>query len=143
MTSLVDQPTKFGPSPNNGRPTIAGQRGQCRMSDPVCSSELNGLLAVLGWVVWGNDMDISSKERTRSDILLCCARTSTTALTHARRCFGRKVVRPPSYVVWATPTHSSSPWAVGHEIRPGCLKVVAYTDSKVLADALAKQLSDD
>jgi hypothetical protein len=36
------------------------------------------------------------------------------------RCFGRKVVRRPSYVVWATPTHPSSQWAVGHEIRPGC-----------------------
>ena len=58
------------------------------------------------------------------------------------RCFGRKVVRPPSYVVWATPTHPSRPWAVGREIRPGCLKVVAYADSKVLADALAKLLGD-
>jgi hypothetical protein len=31
-------------------------------------------------------------------------------------CFGREVVRPPSYVVWATPTHPSRPWAVGHEL---------------------------
>jgi hypothetical protein len=35
-------------------------------------------------------------------------------------CFGAKVVRPPLYVVWATPTHPGKPWAVGHEIRPGC-----------------------
>jgi hypothetical protein len=49
----------------------------------------------------------------------------------------------PSYVVWATPTHPSRSWAVGHEIRPGCLKVVAYADSKLLADALAKRLGDD
>jgi hypothetical protein len=48
----------------------------------------------------------------------------------------------PSYVVWATPAHPSSPWAVGHEIRPGCLKVVAYAESKPLADALAKRLGD-
>jgi hypothetical protein len=33
--------------------------------------------------------------------------------------------------------------AVGHEIRPGCLKVVAYVESKLLADALAKRLGDD
>jgi hypothetical protein len=58
-------------------------------------------------------------------------------------CFGRKVVRPPSYVVWATPTHPSRSWAVGHEIRTGCLKVVAYPDSKLLADALAKRLGGD
>ena len=57
-------------------------------------------------------------------------------------CFGRRVVRPPSYVVWATPTHPSRSWAVGHEIRPGCLKVVAYAESKLLADALAKRLGD-
>ena len=57
-------------------------------------------------------------------------------------CFGRKVVRPPSYVVWATPTHPSRSWAVGQEIRPGRLKVVAYADSKLLADALAKRLGD-
>jgi hypothetical protein len=31
---------------------------------------------------------------------------------------------------------------VGHEIRPGCLKVVAYVESKFLADALAKRLGD-
>jgi hypothetical protein len=56
-------------------------------------------------------------------------------------CFGRRVVRRPSYVVWAvwaTPTHPSCSWAVGQEIRPGCLKVVAYAESKLLADALAK-----
>ena len=58
-------------------------------------------------------------------------------------CFSRKVMRPPSYVVWATPTHPSRSWAVGHEIRPGCLKVVAYVESKLLADALAKRLGDD
>jgi hypothetical protein len=59
------------------------------------------------------------------------------------RCFSRKVAVAPSYVVWATPTHPSRSWAVGHEIRPGCLKVVAYADSKLLADALAKRLDDD
>jgi hypothetical protein len=53
------------------------------------------------------------------------------------------MARPPSYVVWASPTHPSSPWAVGHEIRPGCLKVVAYAESKLLADALAQRLGDD
>jgi hypothetical protein len=57
-------------------------------------------------------------------------------------CFGAKVVRPPLYVVWATPTHPGKPWAVGHEIRPGCLKVVAYAESKRLADALTKGLGD-
>jgi hypothetical protein len=31
---------------------------------------------------------------------------------------------------------------VGQEIRPGRLKVVAYADSKLLADALAKRLPD-
>jgi hypothetical protein len=55
------------------------------------------------------------------------------------RCLGRGVARPPGYVVWATPTHPTRSWAVGHEIRPGCLKVVAYVDSKLLADALAKR----
>jgi hypothetical protein len=58
------------------------------------------------------------------------------------RCFGHRVARPPSDVVWATPTHPSSQWAVGHEMRPGCLKVVAYVESKLLADALAKRLGD-
>jgi hypothetical protein len=58
-------------------------------------------------------------------------------------CFGRRVARPLSYVVWATPTHPSRSWAVGREIRPGCLKVVAYADSKLVADALAKRLGDD
>jgi hypothetical protein len=37
-------------------------------------------------------------------------------------------------VVWVTPTHPTRSWAVGHEIRPGCLKVVAYAESKLLAD---------
>jgi hypothetical protein len=59
------------------------------------------------------------------------------------RCFGCKVAVAPSYVVWATPTHPSRSWAVGHEIRPGCLKVVTYADSKLLANALAKRLGDD
>ena len=59
------------------------------------------------------------------------------------RCFGRRVARRPTYVVWATPTHPPRSWAVGHEIRPGCLKVVAYAESKPLADALAEQLGDD
>jgi hypothetical protein len=59
------------------------------------------------------------------------------------RCFGRKVAVAPSYVVWATPTHPSRSRAVGHATRPGCLKVVAYADSKLLADALANRLNDD
>ena len=58
-------------------------------------------------------------------------------------CFGGKVQSSPSYVVWATPAHPEKPWAVGQEIRPGCLKVVAYAESKLLADALAKRLGDD
>jgi hypothetical protein len=58
-------------------------------------------------------------------------------------CFGPKVGGRSVYVVWATPAHPEKPWAVGHEIRPGCLKVVAYTESKLLADALAKRLGDD
>jgi hypothetical protein len=58
------------------------------------------------------------------------------------QCFGNKVQSSASYVVWATPAHLEKPWAVGHEIRPGCLKVVVYTESKPLADALAKRLSD-
>ena len=58
-------------------------------------------------------------------------------------CFGAKVVRPLRYVVWATPAYPENPWAVGHEIRPGCLKVVAYAESKLLADALAKRLGGD
>jgi hypothetical protein len=49
----------------------------------------------------------------------------------------RKVQRSASYVVWATPAHREKPRAVGHEIRPGCLKIVAYTESKPIADALA------
>jgi hypothetical protein len=58
-------------------------------------------------------------------------------------CFGRKVAVAPRYVVWATPTHPSCSWAVGHEIWPRCLNVVAYAESKLLADALAKRLGDD
>lgn len=57
-------------------------------------------------------------------------------------CFGGKVQRPASYVVWATPAHPEKRWAVGKEIGPGCLKVVAYTESKALADALAKRLGN-
>jgi hypothetical protein len=56
-------------------------------------------------------------------------------------CFGGKVVPVPVYVVWATPAHPEKPWAVGHELRPGCLKVAAYTESKRLADMLARRLS--
>ena len=41
---------------------------------------------------------------------------------------GRKVAVAPRYVVWAPPTHPSRSWAVGREIRPGCLKVVAYAE---------------
>jgi hypothetical protein len=47
------------------------------------------------------------------------------------QCFGGKVQRSAPYVVWATPAHPEKPWAVGHEIRPGCLKVVAYAESKL------------
>ena len=57
-------------------------------------------------------------------------------------CFGPKVVRRLRYVVWATPAHREKPWAVGREVRPGCLKVAAYAESKRLADALADRLSD-
>jgi hypothetical protein len=58
-------------------------------------------------------------------------------------CFGPTMVgRPPVYVVWATPMHPEEPWAVGREIRPGCLKVTAYVESKRLADMLAKRLSN-
>ena len=57
-------------------------------------------------------------------------------------CFGSsRVVRPPAYVVWATPAHPEKSWAVGCEIRPGRLKVTAYVESKRLADMLAKRLS--
>ena len=38
--------------------------------------------------------------------------------------------------------HPEKPWAVGCEIRPSCLKVGAYVESKRLADMLAKRLSD-
>jgi hypothetical protein len=58
------------------------------------------------------------------------------------QCFGGKVRGSAAYVVWATPAHREKPWAVGHEIRPGCLKVVAYAESRRLADALAKRLGD-
>jgi hypothetical protein len=58
-------------------------------------------------------------------------------------CFGAKTVRRLRYVVWATPAHPEKPWAVGHEIRPGCLKVVAYAESNLLANTLAKRLGDD
>ena len=43
-------------------------------------------------------------------------------------------------MVWATLTHPSRSWAVGYEIRPGYLKVVAYAESKLPADSLAKRL---
>jgi hypothetical protein len=33
-------------------------------------------------------------------------------------------------------------WASPCWIRPGCLKVVAYAESKLLADALAERLGD-
>jgi hypothetical protein len=45
------------------------------------------------------------------------------------------------YVVWATPAHREKPWAVGREVRPGCLKVAAYVESKGLADTLADRLT--
>jgi hypothetical protein len=73
----------------------------------------------------------------------CCQLGCQLAGVKFCRCFGCKVVRPPSYVVWATPTHPPRSWAVRHEIRPGCLKVVAYVESKLLADALAKRLGDN
>jgi hypothetical protein len=53
-------------------------------------------------------------------------------------CFGGRVQRSASYVVWATPAHPEKPWVVGCEIRPGCF----YVESKPLADMLAKPLSD-
>jgi hypothetical protein len=56
-------------------------------------------------------------------------------------CFGSSRVAPV-YVVWATPMHPERPWAVGCEIRPGCLKVTAYVESRRLADMLAKRLSN-
>jgi hypothetical protein len=49
-------------------------------------------------------------------------------------------MRPPAYVVCATPAHPEKPWAVGCEIRPGCLKLPLYVKSKRLADMLAKRL---
>jgi hypothetical protein len=57
-------------------------------------------------------------------------------------CFGPKVAAPTVYVVWHARTHPEKAWAVGREIRPGCLKVAAYVESRKLADLLAKQLSD-
>jgi hypothetical protein len=38
--------------------------------------------------------------------------------------------------------HPKKLWAVGCEIRSGCLKVTAYVESKRLADMLAKRLND-
>jgi hypothetical protein len=58
------------------------------------------------------------------------------------QCFGGKVQRSASDVVWATPGHPEKPWAVGCEIRPDCLKVTAYVESKRLANMLAQRLSD-
>jgi len=60
----------------------------------------------------------------------------------SRECFGRDVVHAPTYVVWATPGHPTRGWAVGKEIRLGCLKVVAYVESRPLASMLAKRLTD-
>jgi len=54
----------------------------------------------------------------------------------ACRCFGPKVVSGPRYVIWPTP-HPEKPFT-GHEIRPGCLRVVALCESKKLADLLAR-----
>jgi hypothetical protein len=48
------------------------------------------------------------------------------------------VLRP--YPVWAVPALHC--WAVGREIRPGCLKVVAHAETKRLADLLAERLTD-
>ena len=53
-----------------------------------------------------------------------------------------KMARPTVYVVWHPPKHPEKPWAVGCEIRPGCLKVAGYMQSKRLADLLAQQPSD-
>jgi len=58
------------------------------------------------------------------------------------QCFGDTVQRSASYVVWATPMHPEKPWAVGCEIRPGCLKITAYVESKRWADMLAKRLGN-
>jgi hypothetical protein len=57
------------------------------------------------------------------------------------QCFGGRVARPPVYAVWATPAHPEKPWAVGREIRLGCLRVSAYVESKRLADLLEERLS--
>jgi hypothetical protein len=54
-------------------------------------------------------------------------------------CFGPKMVRR-TYTVWAVPALHC--WAVGREIRPGCLKVVAHAETKRLADLLAERLTD-
>jgi hypothetical protein len=54
-------------------------------------------------------------------------------------CFGDKMVRRP-YVVWSVPPLGC--WAVGREIRPGLLHVVAHAESKQLAALLAERLSD-
>jgi hypothetical protein len=58
------------------------------------------------------------------------------------QCFGAKVVGRLRYVIWATPAHPEKPWAVGREVRPGCLKVATYAESKGLADALADRLTN-
>jgi hypothetical protein len=55
-------------------------------------------------------------------------------------CFGPKVARPPVYVVWRT-AHPERPWSVGHETRPGYLRVVALAESRRLADLLAERLT--
>jgi hypothetical protein len=55
-------------------------------------------------------------------------------------CFGPKLARSPVYVVWRT-CHPDRPWSVGHEIKPGCLKVVALAESKRFANLLAKRLT--
>ena len=58
-------------------------------------------------------------------------------------CFGSsRMARPSVYVVWAIPMHPEKPWAVGCQIRPGCLKITADVESKRLADMLAKRLSN-
>jgi hypothetical protein len=55
-------------------------------------------------------------------------------------CFGSKVPLPLVYVVWRT-AHPERPWSVGHETRPGYLRVVALAESRRLADLLAERLT--
>jgi hypothetical protein len=60
------------------------------------------------------------------------------------RCFGRKGNASSELCCLGHPRHiRPARGRVGHEIWPGCLKVVAYVESKLLADTLAQRLGDD